>query len=321
MAVASVAIIAYLAHYDQALLERRLNAGPVAEKEKSQQLILTVTSVIGLALTLLPGLRSSMAVVADVAATLVILGNACVGIRIRCSFFWCFAKTPTVPASSKSRKTTKSVSTGPYALVRHPMYTGAILMFFATPFALGSWWALIPAVALSAMIVVRLMDEEKFLAINLPGYAAYTSQVRYRLIPGGLVMPIRARALACPWRSTTSDIDARPDHCILVVLDQHFWHQSTRVIASSLDCAVSARRHDCQQITRLRLRHFAIEREVIAGLAHRPDHIGDDGLFARRSSPQRQNVMMRFVECRTNEIVHRRIDDDERLCFTGASHR
>ena len=78
----------------------------------------------------------------------------------------------------------KVISTGPYALVRHPMYVGAILIFFATPLALGSWWAFIPAIIVSTMIAVRLIDEERFLAANLPGYDDYRRQVHYRLIPG-----------------------------------------------------------------------------------------------------------------------------------------
>ena len=68
--------------------------------------------------------------------------------------------------------------------MRHPMYVGAVLMFLATPLALNSWWAFIPAIMLSAMIPVRLINEETFLAANLPGYDAYLSSVRYRLIPG-----------------------------------------------------------------------------------------------------------------------------------------
>jgi protein-S-isoprenylcysteine O-methyltransferase Ste14 len=75
------------------------------------------------------------------------------------------------------------ISTGPYAHVRHPMYSGANLMFLATPFALGSLWALVPALLLVAVIVARLLDEERFLSKNLPGYDEYRRTVRYRLVP------------------------------------------------------------------------------------------------------------------------------------------
>jgi protein-S-isoprenylcysteine O-methyltransferase Ste14 len=77
----------------------------------------------------------------------------------------------------------KVVSTGPYALVRHPMYSGALIMLAGVPLALGSWWGLVPVVLLALAIIWRLLDEEKFLAGNLPGYSEYQEQVRYRLVP------------------------------------------------------------------------------------------------------------------------------------------
>lgn len=183
MAVASLAMIAYLARYDQALLERRLSAGPVAEKEKSQQRIQTAMSMIGIILLLLPGFDHRWHW-SQVPPTLVIVGNLCVVIGFVLVFL-VFRENTYSSGIIEVAKDQKVVSTGPYALVRHPMYSAGILMFLSTPLALGSWWAIIPAIALCAMIVVRLLDEERFLAINLPGYATYRSQVRYRLIPGG----------------------------------------------------------------------------------------------------------------------------------------
>ena len=76
------------------------------------------------------------------------------------------------------------VSSGPYAVIRHPMYAAASLLFLATPLALGSFWAVIPAVALCAAIVIRLLDEERFLIVHLAGYDTYRRRVRFRLIPG-----------------------------------------------------------------------------------------------------------------------------------------
>jgi len=75
-------------------------------------------------------------------------------------------------------------STGPYALVRHPMYAGALCMLLGVPPALGSLWAFFPVLALAAVIVVRLLDEERILAASLPGYRSYRQSVKYRLIPG-----------------------------------------------------------------------------------------------------------------------------------------
>jgi protein-S-isoprenylcysteine O-methyltransferase Ste14 len=76
------------------------------------------------------------------------------------------------------------VSTGPYAYVRHPMYSGALLLMAATPLALGSWLSVLLVVPFFPVLVWRLRDEENFLRTNLPGYAAYMERVRYRIVPG-----------------------------------------------------------------------------------------------------------------------------------------
>ncbi len=76
------------------------------------------------------------------------------------------------------------VTTGPYSIVRHPMYLGVLIMFFSTPVALGSWWALVPAVPLVAVLVARIRNEERLLVKELEGYKDYTQATRYRLIPG-----------------------------------------------------------------------------------------------------------------------------------------
>jgi protein-S-isoprenylcysteine O-methyltransferase Ste14 len=69
--------------------------------------------------------------------------------------------------------------------MRHPMYTSALIVFIGTPLALGPWWRLLPTLLLAATIVCRLLDEEKFLARNLPGCADYQRSVLARLVPGG----------------------------------------------------------------------------------------------------------------------------------------
>jgi protein-S-isoprenylcysteine O-methyltransferase Ste14 len=75
------------------------------------------------------------------------------------------------------------VSSGPYAIVRHPMYAGGLVMMLATPIALGSVWGLVFAVLTVGALVWRLLDEEEFLSANLPGYAGYRRTMRYRLVP------------------------------------------------------------------------------------------------------------------------------------------
>lgn len=77
----------------------------------------------------------------------------------------------------------KVVDTGLYGIVRHPMYCVTLLLFLAMPLVLGSWYALIPMAFYPVIIIVRLLDEEKLLTKELPGYEAYKQKVKYRLIP------------------------------------------------------------------------------------------------------------------------------------------
>lgn len=77
----------------------------------------------------------------------------------------------------------KVISTGPYALVRHPMYAGAMLLILFTLVALGSWVGFPLSLPLIMVIVARLLDEERFLKANLSGYEEYCQKVRYRLVP------------------------------------------------------------------------------------------------------------------------------------------
>lgn len=76
------------------------------------------------------------------------------------------------------------IDTGPYALVRHPGYVGAIAMCFGFALALGSLAALVPAVATSALLVLRTAWEDGLLQTSLPGYANFAARVRFRLLPG-----------------------------------------------------------------------------------------------------------------------------------------
>ncbi len=75
------------------------------------------------------------------------------------------------------------ISSGPYALVRHPMYTGTLALYLATPLALGSWWAFLPAAIILPTLVLRVKNEESVLVRELTGYEDYRQKVRFRLIP------------------------------------------------------------------------------------------------------------------------------------------
>ena len=76
------------------------------------------------------------------------------------------------------------VTGGPYRYVRHPMYLGIILLFPGMALFLGSWWALVPAILIAVLMVVRTALEDRALRAELAGYAEYARQTRYRLLPG-----------------------------------------------------------------------------------------------------------------------------------------
>ena len=76
------------------------------------------------------------------------------------------------------------VSTGPYAIVRHPMYAGALIYLLGTPLALGSYWGIAVLALMTPILIWRLVDEERVLEQRLPGYSDYKRKVQYRLAPG-----------------------------------------------------------------------------------------------------------------------------------------
>lgn len=172
----------YFLKYDPALVERRLAVGPTAETEKSQKIIMSAASVCVVLLFALPGLDhlfgwshvpAWLVIAADIAVMLS-YGLVCYVLSVN-SYA---AATITTGADQPV------ISTGPYAYVRHPMYSGALLMFGLTPLALGSYWSLLIVIPLAAVFAWRLLDEERVLKRDLPGYAAYCDKVCYRLVPG-----------------------------------------------------------------------------------------------------------------------------------------
>jgi protein-S-isoprenylcysteine O-methyltransferase Ste14 len=99
------------------------------------------------------------------------------------AIFFVFRENSFASATVELALDQRVISTGPYALVRHPMYAGGLVMLLGIPIALGSWWGLLVIVAMIPALIWRLIDEERFLARNLPGYAEYQRKLRYRLIP------------------------------------------------------------------------------------------------------------------------------------------
>ena len=176
------AVTLYFLKRDPALVERRLNAGPGAEREARQKPIQLAAAVVFGATFVVSALDYRFGW-SNVPGSAVAAGNALVVLGFL-SVFAVFRENSFASAIIEVGTGQKVVSTGPYALVRHPMYAGALLLFVGAPLALGSWWGLLAIVPMTAILIVRLLDEERYLVRNLPGYEAYCAKVRYRLVPG-----------------------------------------------------------------------------------------------------------------------------------------
>jgi protein-S-isoprenylcysteine O-methyltransferase Ste14 len=177
----SVAIALYLIKSDPQLLARRMQAGPRAEKQNSQKIIQVVAMVAFIVALVFPAIDHRFAWSA-VPGYVAIGGDILIALGFLVIFF-VFRENTFTSGVIEVAPDQKVISTGPYALVRHPMYSGALIMLAGVPLALGSWWGLAAVAVMVLVIIWRLLDEETFLAANLPGYSQYLDQVRYRLVP------------------------------------------------------------------------------------------------------------------------------------------
>ena len=178
---AVLAITIDLAVRDPALLARRVKAGPIAEPKRGQQIVQTIASVAFVAVFVVAGL-DHRAGWSRVPVAAVLTGDVFVALGLGAVFLVFRANTFTSAVIEVGAEQ-QLVSTGPYGIVRHPMYAGALVMMLAVPIALGSWIALCAVPPLAAAIVWRLLDEETLLVAELAGYADYRAKVRYRLVP------------------------------------------------------------------------------------------------------------------------------------------
>jgi protein-S-isoprenylcysteine O-methyltransferase Ste14 len=178
---ASILTTLYLIRHDPALLERRMKGGPMAERQPTQKLIMLGASVGFVGLLVVPALDVRFGWSA-MSSGVVLLGDALLIAGFY--FIWIVYRENTfTSATIEVAKDQKVVSTGPYAVVRHPMYAGGLLYLLGTPLALGSYWGLVVFGAVVPLLLWRLFDEERFLSRNLPGYTEYRKRVRHRLVP------------------------------------------------------------------------------------------------------------------------------------------
>jgi protein-S-isoprenylcysteine O-methyltransferase Ste14 len=177
----SGAITFDLMRRDPALLARRMKGGPTAEPRPVQRLVMLGASAGYFGLLIVPALDfrygwsampRAIVIAGDV---LFVVGFGFIARVYRENTF----SAATIQVADGQRV----VSTGPYAVVRHPMYASAMIYLLGTPLALGSYWGLLALAFMVPFLVWRLVDEEQLLARELPGYTAYQQTVRYRLIP------------------------------------------------------------------------------------------------------------------------------------------
>lgn len=169
----------YLIRREPELLARRLRT---REREATQQRVIQVSIVLFVLAFLLPGLDRRFGWSA-VPPALVVGANA--GIVIAYVLFARVLLANRYASRVIEVEAGQSLATtGPYAVVRHPMYVATLTIWLLSPIALGSWWAALAMVPIIPLIAVRIRNEEAVLRRDLAGYADYQAKVRYRLIPG-----------------------------------------------------------------------------------------------------------------------------------------
>jgi protein-S-isoprenylcysteine O-methyltransferase Ste14 len=177
----TLAITLYLGRKDPALLGRRASGGFTAEKRTAEKVIMLFASLGFTGLVLIPGLDRRWHW-SYVPAWLTILGDLLFIIGWIIIFF-VFRVNSYAASTIEIASDQKVITTGPYAIVRHPMYAGAFLYCLGTPLGLGFYWGFLGLAFMLPFLIWRIFDEEKFLSQNLAGYTDYCGRVRWRLIP------------------------------------------------------------------------------------------------------------------------------------------
>ncbi len=169
----------YLVATDPTLVERRRDR---PETERVQKLVIGLMKLFGAATLVVAGLDRRFAwsavplSVVLVACLVFVAGSAVVFVVFRANTYG--------SSIIEVQRGQTVVATGPYRALRHPMYTGMVLMGVATPFLLGSFWAALLVPPGWVLLVVRILAEERLLGERLPGYREYLGLTRRRLIPG-----------------------------------------------------------------------------------------------------------------------------------------
>jgi protein-S-isoprenylcysteine O-methyltransferase Ste14 len=172
----------YMIRHDRELLRRRLAVEEEGETQTVHKVFFALIVLLGVAMMLVAGLDRRFGW-SDVPLPVVLCGCATVTAGMFL-IYRVFRENTYCASVIELREHHTVVSTGPYRLVRHPMYSAALLGAGAMPLALGSYVAAVSVLPLVALLVMRIRAEEKFLSAELPGYAAYMTATPKRLVPG-----------------------------------------------------------------------------------------------------------------------------------------
>jgi protein-S-isoprenylcysteine O-methyltransferase Ste14 len=171
----------YLIRTNPAALERRMHVGPGAETRPLQRVLITIVFVAFAATFIVSALDHRFGW-SRVPAAVSVVGDVLVAVGLGLAML-VIIENSYAAANVTVEAGQQLVSTGLYGLVRHPMYTGNVLLMLGIPLALGSYWGLLLLAPGIVVLVLRIRDEEELLTRELGGYREYTQQVRYRLLP------------------------------------------------------------------------------------------------------------------------------------------
>ena len=171
-------VLIYLLKKDPELLERRMK---MKEKEKPQKVFVKLSILVFLTAFIIPGFDYRFEW-SEVPFVVIIIADLFIFIGYLL-FFLVLKENTHASRIIEVGKGQKVISTGPYAIIRHPMYVAVLMMYILSPLALGSYWAVLAVLSLPVLIILRIKNEEKILIDKLSGYREYTQKVKYRLIP------------------------------------------------------------------------------------------------------------------------------------------
>lgn len=171
-------VLIYLLKKDPELLERRMK---IKEKEEPQKVFVKLSILVFFIAFIIPGFDYRFEW-SEVPFIVIIIADLFIFIGYLL-FFLVLKENTYASRIIEVEKDQKVISTGPYTIIRRPMYVAVLTMYILSPLSLGSYWTVLAILPLPVLVIFRIKNEEKILIDKLPGYKEYTQKVKYRLIP------------------------------------------------------------------------------------------------------------------------------------------